>query len=71
MSKHQEGQYVICGGADQYWQATSAKTLCGAKAVASKTYQQAAGRKIEVAQVMQKQYVRVAIKYGYDKWGAA
>jgi hypothetical protein len=71
MTTHTNGQYVICGGSDQYWIGTNAKTLAGAKAIASKTYHQAVGGKIEVAQVLDEQYVRVAVKYGYDKWQSA
>ena len=66
--KHAEGQYVVSGGADGYWHATSAKTLRGAKMAASKMYQVAAGGKIEVAQVCDEDYVQCAVKYGYDKW---
>lgn len=66
--KHAEGQYVVCGGADQYWIGTNAKTLRGAKMAASKIYQVAVGGKIEVAQVRGEQYVCCAVKYGYDKW---
>ena len=46
---HHDGQFVICGGSVQYWIGTNAKTLTGAKAIASKTYQAAVGGKIEVA----------------------
>lgn len=66
--KHAEGQYVICGGADQYWHGTRAKTPRGAKMAASKMYQVAVGGKIEIAQVRGNEYVRCAVKYGYDKW---
>jgi hypothetical protein len=31
-------------------------------------YEQAPGGKIEVAQVRGEQYVRVAVKHGFDKW---
>jgi hypothetical protein len=71
MTKFQEGQFVVCGGSDAYWQATAAKTLTGAKMIASKTYQQAVGGKIEVAQVVGEQFVRVAVKHGYDAWQQA
>ena len=71
MTKYQEGQFVICGGSDQCWQATAAKTLTGAKGIAGKTYQPAVGGKIEVAQVVGEQFVPVAVKYGYDKWQQA
>ena len=68
MSKHQEGQFVICGGNDACWQGTAAKTLVGAKTLASKAYQQAVGGKIEVAVVRGEQYEVVAIKHGYATW---
>lgn len=66
--KHVEGQYVVCGGSDQYWVGITAKTLIGAKIAASKMYQVASGGKIEVAQVRGEQYVRCAVKHGYDNW---
>lgn len=66
------GQYVICGGSDSHWQATNAKTITGAKTIASKTHQQAVGGKIEVAEVVgsgdQQRFERVAIKRGYGAW---
>lgn len=67
---YKDGQYVICGGSDQYWIKTTAKTLTGAKRIATATYQVATGGKIEIAQVDTKreEFVRVAVKYGYDKW---
>ena len=65
---HEQGQFVICGGADQHWLGTYAKTVRGAKSIASQTYQQAVGGKIEVAQVCGEQYKVVAVKYGYDNW---
>ena len=68
ISKHTEGQFVVCGGSEQFLQATNAKTLTGAKVIASKTYQQAVGGKIEVAVVRGEQYEVVAVKHGYDKW---
>lgn len=68
MSKHAEGQYVISGGGDFYWFGTSAKTLRGAKCVASKTYSQSVGGKIEVARVINGEYVRLAVKRGFDNW---
>lgn len=71
MENHTNGQYVICGGSDQYWVGTNAKTLAFAKTAASKKYQPMVGMKIEVAQVFDNQYVRVAVKYGYDKWTQA
>jgi len=58
----------IYGGSDQYWMGTNAKTLRGAKMLASKIYQVAVGGKIEVAQVRNGHYVTCAVKHGYDKW---
>ena len=68
MTKHTEGQFVISGGSDDYWQGTSAKTLTGAKTLASKAYQQAVGGKIEVAVVRGDQYELIAVKHGYARW---
>ena len=68
MSKHTNGQYVISGGSDDYWTGTDAKTLRGAKCIASRTYQQEVGGKIAVAIVRGEQYEVAAIKYGYDAW---
>lgn len=65
---HTLGSYVVCGGSDQYWIATNAKTLTGAKAIASKTYQAAVGGKILVAKVLAEQYQVLAVKYGHDAW---
>lgn len=67
---HHDGQFVICGGSVQYWIGTNAKTLTGAKAIASKTYQAAVGGKIEVAvfHAAQECYEVVAVKYGHDAW---
>ena len=63
----------ISGGSDDFWIKTNAKTIAGAKAIASKTYQQAVGGKIEVAELVDEgldsqRYERVAVKHGYDKW---
>ena len=68
MNNFKNGQYVICGGADQYWTGTGATTVRGAKNCASRAYQQAPGGKIEIAQVSDEQYVPIAVKYGYGKW---
>ena len=64
-------KYYICGGSDQYWQETNAKTINGAKAIASKTYQQAVGGKIEVAEKIGERFEQVAVKYGCDNWQSA
>jgi hypothetical protein len=65
----------FCGGSDQYWTATNANTINGAKAIASKTYQQSVGGKIEVGEKVgegdAERIEKVAVKYGYDKWQTA
>lgn len=69
-------KFYITGGANDFWIKTNAKTLNGAKAIASKTYQQAIGGKIEVAEMEDHgedggRYIRVAVKHGYDNWQQA
>lgn len=68
-------KYFVTGGSDDFWIATNAKTLNSAKAVASKTYQQAAGGKIEVGEKVgqgdAERIEKVAVKYGYDNWQQA
>lgn len=69
-------KFYISGGSDDFWTKTNAKTLNSAKAIASKTYQQSIGGKIEVAEVeyhseFRLRYVPVAVKYGYDNWQQA
>ena len=69
-------KFYISGGSDDFWMKTNAKTLSGAKAIASKTYQQAVGGKIEVAEAEDHgedgiRYITVAVKYGYDNWQQA
>ena len=65
-----ENKYYICGGSDTYWMSTNAKTINGAKAIASKTYQQAPGGKIEVGEKFgqgeTERIEKVAVKHGYD-----
>lgn len=65
-------KYYICGGSDQYWVPTGAKTINGAKALASKAYQQAVGGKIEVGEKLgegeTERIEKVAVKHGYDGW---
>lgn len=61
-------QYVICGGKDTHWINIDAKTLRGAKRVASQTYHCEVGGKIEVAIKHKVGFARVAVKYGFDKW---
>jgi hypothetical protein len=68
-------KFYFCGGSDQYWTATNANTINGAKAIASKTYQQSVGGKIEVGEKFgegdAERIEKVAVKYGYDKWQTA
>ncbi len=69
-------KFYISGGSDDFWMKTNAKTLNGAKAIASKTYQQAVGGKIEVAEAEDHgedgiRYIPLAVKHGYDKWQQA
>ena len=64
-------KYYVCGGSDSHWIATEAKTLSGAKAVASKTYQVAFGGKIEVGEKFAERIELVAVKHGFDKWQSA
>ena len=68
-------QYFICGGSDSYWADTSAKTLIGAKRIATNTYQISVGSKIEVAEIIgtgdQARYETIAVKHGYDAWQTA
>lgn len=68
-------KFYISGGRDQHWIATSAKTLNGAKAVASKTYQAAYGGRIYVGEKMgagdAERIERVAVKSGFDAWQQA
>ena len=66
--RHEEGDYVVCGGSDQYYIGVNAKTLHSAKVSASKIYQVSVGGKIWVSQVRGEQYVLCAVKYGFGKW---
>ena len=65
-------KYFVSGGRDQSWIATSAKTLNGAKAVASKTYQAAYGGRIYVGEQMgsgdAERVEPVAVKDGFAAW---
>ena len=74
MSEYKKGMFV-CGGSESHWQATNAKTIIGAKRIATATYQIAVGGKIEVAEVdiinNQLVFNPVAVKYGYDNWQSA
>ena len=71
ITPHYPGQYVICGGADQHWRGTAAKTLRGAKIAAARAYNPARGGTIEVAQVLAGQYCKLAVRHGYDAWQQA
>lgn len=65
-------KYYICGGSAADWISTNAKTINGAKAVASKTYQQAVGGKIMVGEKFGEGETecieKVAVKHGYKDW---
>ena len=68
-------KYYVCGGNDTHWIATNAKTVNGAKSIASKTYQVAVGGKIEVGEKVGdgdcERIEPVATKWGYDNWQSA
>ena len=72
MSKFVEGQFVVGSSSADYWESTRAKTLTGAKRVASKMFQPSVGGKIEVGLVRGSgdlmRTEAVAIKYGYGAW---
>lgn len=62
--------YITCPGSTNFWEKTNAKTLAGAKALASKTWQVSTeGKLIVAAQDEQdgQMYV-LAMKYGHEKW---
>ena len=65
-----EGTFCISGG--DRWEAVSAKTLRGAKMIASRTFQRAVGGKIEIGQTAGYEETfrveQVSVKYGYDNW---
>jgi hypothetical protein len=68
-------KYYVGSGSYPYWTPTNAKTINGAKAIASKTYRQAVGLKIEVGEKRgqgdSERIEKIAVKYGYDKWQTA
>jgi hypothetical protein len=68
-------KYYVSGGSYPYWTATNAKTINAAKAIASKTFHQAVGGKIEVGEKRgqgdTERIEKVAVKYGYDNWQTA
>lgn len=68
MSKYHEGQFLISGGSDDFWTITNAKTLMGAKALATRSYQPSVGGKIVVGQVRGLLVEVVAIRYGFASW---
>lgn len=72
MSDYKNGQYLIGATGDDFWNASTAKTLTGAKIAASKLYQQAVGGKIKVAVVVgngdNAEVVEVSRKLGYGGW---
>mgnify|MGYP003462573640 FL=1 len=72
MSEYKVGQWVVVGGAEDYWLRTAAKTLDGAKRCATKEYQVSVGGKIKVGQVAsvgdEFRVEVVAVKHGYDAW---
>ena len=59
---------IYCISNGDYWNHTTAKTLLGAKRIASKEYQISVGGKIEVSIYDGERYEKLAVKYGYDKW---
>jgi hypothetical protein len=62
--------YITCPGNTNFWEKTKAKTLRGAKALATKTWQVSMGSKLIVAAQDRPdgQMYELARKYGYDKW---
>ena len=58
----------IGSNTSNHWQKTNAKTLSGAKALATKEFGIATGGKLEVAELTNYGYEQVAVKYGFDKW---
>lgn len=67
-------KFYISGGGDMYWRATKAKTLRGAKMIASKMYEVSISGKIEIGAEEYRDdegnigYMRVAVKYGHGEW---
>lgn len=64
--------YIAANDGSDYWTATKATTLRGAKIVAERTYQCSVGGKMWVGEKIgtgdAERIERVAVKYGYDKW---
>ena len=59
--------YIGCSG-DLYWVKAKAKTLLGAKREAIKTCEVQTGGKIEIAELTEYGYEKIAVKHGFDKW---
>ncbi len=59
---------IYCISNGDYWERTEAKTLTGAKRIASIKYCCSIGSKIEISIYNGEQYEKIAVKYGYDKW---
>ena len=60
--------FYIASNTTSHWQKTNAKTLSGAKALATKEFGIAVGGKLEVAELTDYGYEQVAVKHGFDKW---
>lgn len=67
--------YFVCGGRDDFWIRTKAKTLAGAKRVAAKIYQVTFAGKIEIGishnsceYEMGKSVQTIAIRDGFNNW---
>ena len=71
MDNMDKKQFAIASSGSYEIEKISAKTLRGAKAVASRTFSQSLNGKIKVYEVEHypegDNFVEVAIKYGYDK----
>lgn len=63
--------YITCIGGTNNWEKTTAKTLKGAKALASKTWQVTHNSKLKVGVSYGAgdwEVEELAIKHGYSKW---
>lgn len=74
-------RYYICGGRDMHWTYAGA-SLHAAKLAANRVYHMQVGGKVEISERVdyapypgddfgQVEYVKVAVKYGFDKWQCA
>jgi len=68
-------KFVICGNGEEYWTPIKAKSLRGAKTIASRAYRDEVGGKIEVAIVVPDdhhdrpiRYRKVSTKLGFGRW---